>query len=495
MRTPDLQPSTFNFQLWSVIAIRIVIGWHLAFTGIWALLTPGGYSWAGPLHCAHWILGGALRSLAVSGLMPAMDIAIAALLVIAGVMLMFGWRITWAAIIGGLFLGLQYLINPPHFGHTGTSHVMFIDRNVVELAMLAFVAIASRKVLQPPTTNHQPPTTDSTLSRRDVIIGLTSTAALAGASIESKVLRGEPVIRLTGPEVKPFDPSVDLAGLTHPMTAYGKIGNVNLSRMILGGNVIGGWAHGRDMRYYDKMVKAYHTDERVFRTFRMAEAAGVNTILTNPALMRVINRYWREEGGKIQFISDCGYAGGDLITGARVSIENGASMVYTHGGVADSWAVNGKWDKFREYLDTVRKFGQPTGIGCHRLETVKGCAERGILPDFWMKTVHRVDYPTAHLGEDKKRPENGLGVQDNRFVDTDRQTVFDYMATRPEPWIAFKILGAGIEHPRDAFPTVYKGGADFTCVGMYDYQLVEDVNIANQVFENGLPKRQRPWHG
>ena len=91
-----------------------------------------------------------------------------------------------------------------------------------------------------------------------------------------------------------------------------------------------------------------------------------------------------------------------------------------------------------------------------------------------------------------------MGRCDNRFVDHDRQEVFDYMNNRPEPWIAFKVLGAGIEHPRDAFPISYTGGADFICCGMYDYQVVEDVNIANKYFEKdfpNLPKRRRPWHG
>jgi hypothetical protein len=30
--------------------------------------------------------------------------------------------------------------------------------------------------------------------------------------------------------------------------------------MVLGGNLIGGWAHARDLIYVDKLVKAYHTD-------------------------------------------------------------------------------------------------------------------------------------------------------------------------------------------------------------------------------------------
>ena len=333
------------------------------------------------------------------------------------------------------------------------------------------------------------------VNRRELLFGGASLLALGGAAAYTKVMRSKPTIRTTGPEISAFLPERDLAGLEHPMTAYAKIGGVELSRLILGGNMIGGWAHCRDMRFYDKLVKAYFADERIFRNFRIAESCGVNTILTNPALMRVINRYWREEGGRIKFISDCGYKGG-VVKGAIASVENGASMVYFHGGIADNTAIVKKdWKPFREYLDESRKLGVPVGIGCHTLKTVKFCVEHDCLPDFWMKTVHRFDYPTAHLCEDKRQSPIGIGACDNRFVDTDRQEVFDYMATRPEPWIAFKVLGAGIEHPKGAFPVSYDGGADFICCGMYDYQVVDDVNITNEYFAKGLPKRRREWHG
>ena len=208
-----------------------------------------------------------------------------------------------------------------------------------------------------------------TVNRRDMILGGASLLALGGAAAYTKAMRAKPTVRETGPAISAFLPERDLAGLGHPMTAYAKIGGVELSRLILGGNMIGGWAHCRDMRFYDRLVKAYFADERVFRNFRIAEACGVNTILTNPALMRVINRYWREEGGKIKFISDCGYKGG-VIKGAIASVENGASMVYFHGGHADSHACKGEWKAFREYLDESRKLGVPVGIGCHRLATV-----------------------------------------------------------------------------------------------------------------------------
>ena len=170
------------------------------------------------------------------------------------------------------------------------------------------------------------------VSRRDLLTGGASLLALGGAAAYTKAMRAKPTVREAGPAISAFLPERDLAGLGHPMTAYAKIGGVELSRLILGGNMIGGWAHCRDMRFYDRLVKAYFADERVFRNFRIAEACGVNTILTNPALMRVINRYWREEGGKIKFISDCGYKGG--VMRARGNGRRSASISTSPG----SWA-------------------------------------------------------------------------------------------------------------------------------------------------------------
>ena len=82
----------------------------------------------------------------------------------------------------------------------------------------------------------------------------------------------------------------------------GKIKDIEVSRIICGGNLIGGWAHSRDLMYVSTLVKAYHTEEKVFETLELAEENGINTILTNPVSDRVINRYWNERGGKIQWI-------------------------------------------------------------------------------------------------------------------------------------------------------------------------------------------------
>ena len=58
----------------------------------------------------------------------------------------------------------------------------------------------------------------------------------------------------------------------------GRIGNVKISRLILGGNLIGGAAHSRDLIYTSQLIRNYFTDEKILETWQIAEEAGINTM-------------------------------------------------------------------------------------------------------------------------------------------------------------------------------------------------------------------------
>lgn len=270
-----------------------------------------------------------------------------------------------------------------------------------------------------------------------------------------------------------------LATLKKPVPR-GKIGNLEVSRLILGGNLIGGWAHSRDLIYVSELIKRYHTKERVFKTFWMAEECGINTFMGNPVLYPMMAEYFSEAGGEIQFISDCG-GSRSMLDNMQEAIDNGCAACYIHGGMADSLVASSQYDEIARAFEVVRKNGIPVGLGAHQLSTVQGAVEHGIIPDFWMKTYHHGNYWSA------KNPSE----HDNIFCH-DPEAVREFMAARTEPWIAFKVLAAGAIEPADGFRYAYEGGADFVCVGMYDFQLTNDSNICVDILESSLD-RQRAW--
>ncbi len=130
--------------VWTLL--RFALGWHLAYLGVWALTSVWDYSWVGCFRCAHWIFGDFLRAVGNSGAMDVVDLCLAWGLLIAGILLMLGRGARIGAVFGIIYLLLIYVLNPPHFGHTGESHFMYIDRNLIEVLMLLLVLFDRRKV-------------------------------------------------------------------------------------------------------------------------------------------------------------------------------------------------------------------------------------------------------------------------------------------------------------------------------------------------------------
>ncbi len=314
-------------------------------------------------------------------------------------------------------------------------------------------------------------------------------AAVLGGSFEEKVLSAEIKSDKAEATNAPLPDALNLP--------KGKIKNLEISRVICGGNLIGGWAHSRDLIYVSPLVKAYHTDEKVFETFRLAERRGVNTVLTNPASDRAINGYWKS-GGKIQWISDCATA--NMKDGIKRSVDNGAHAVYLQGGWCDKLVKDGDLGEIEKTLSFMQSQKVPCGLGAHCLETVRECVLAQFEPDFWVKTLHPDNYWSATPSQNRRIFDEVNGnnkehelAHDNMWCIDAKETI-DYMASLKKPWIAFKTLAAGAIHPRRAFQWCFESGADFICVGMFDFQVVENTAIADQalkvVAKNG---RSRPW--
>ena len=281
----------------------------------------------------------------------------------------------------------------------------------------------------------------------------------------------------------------------------GKIGNLSLGRLISGSNLISMNMHARDLGYVRELAAHYNSEERVFMTMKLCEEYGANSIVLKNHNFRQfrLSKYWDEWGGKMKWLADVITT--DINNYERLLVEHlelGASGAYLWGGASDIWYYQKKQKNIIRAFEIMKKYDIAVGICAHRLGPIMFCEKEGIAPDFYMKTLHHDRYWSAHPKDNRRFMEmyekdspNHSEYHDNMFCHNHEETVA-FMQNVKVPWIAFKVLAAGAIGAREGIEYAFASGADFICLGMFDFQVKQDVEITQKAIAKSK-NRKRPW--
>ncbi|MBN1671667.1 MAG: hypothetical protein JXR37_11565 [Kiritimatiellae bacterium] len=237
------------------------------------------------------------------------------------------------------------------------------------------------------------------------------------------------------------------------------IGNLSVSRFIIGGNPFSGIAHQGAER--DSEMAHYYTTARIKEAYRKAEEAGVNTHIgrSDRHIIHTLMEYW-DEGGTIQWIAQTCPSEGTIAQGIEKALKGGASACFIHGGVMDHYHANNRLGEIPREIERIKAAGIAAGVAMHNPD-VMVWAEANLDVDFYMCSYYRA-------GARRKDPAYHPGATEY-FLPEDRAAMVRAIHSTARPVIHYKIMAAGRDEPKRAFEFVARNmrPIDATCVGIY----------------------------
>ena len=443
--------------------LRIMVGWHFLYEGVWKLMQNGQWSCLSYLDGAQGPLAGLFKWMASQGWLVAMgDYAVMGGLTLIGLSLITGVLARVASVFAILLMAMFYAAQPPEPFATAMSgadgRFFLLERNLIEsAALLAIVLIPSWKGWL-----------------RSFLPGVAVLALFGGLTFSHYRAGGfKKAEAVTSATVKVHEFTA-LTALKAKLSETVKIGDVEVSRLALGGDLMAGHAHARDLIWPDVFMRRYHNGGALERTIRYAVRCGINSIFAEREFMDAVRRSAEEVGGRMAYFVDCATA--EDVAAAKAG---GAAGVYLRPEQTDALVKKNDRAALEALFKALKMAGLPVGVGAEDVASVKFCVERGLVPDFWVLAFHSLAYPAAELGP-------GF----NNLWCVDPEGTAAYMKSRPEPWVSIRGLAGGGIQPYDACKFAYGRGVGAVALNLLDFQVVEAVNAAMKALDKLPPEKK-----
>ena len=215
-----------------------------------------------------------------------------------------------------------------------------------------------------------------------------------------------------------------------------KLGGTDVSRLIMGGNIISGTSHVSPEM--DREMQEFYTMPRIQEAFDTCLRNGINTVQMRADIhiIRALMEH-RLNGGKLNWIAQTAPEYRSLENNVRMAAKIGPIAIYHHGSVVDNLYQNGEIEEIKSQLKTLRLLGVPVGMCTHIPEVLLRAEEEDWGADWYMACVYNV-MKKGHVSSSI----TGKFMNDETYDEEDRMLMFDAIRKVEKPCLAFKILGA-----------------------------------------------------
>ena len=140
MRKFDSSAINDKCQLYGLVTLRVLIGWHFLYEGISKLINPY-WSSAAYLLDSKWIFSGLAKTIVANPtLLSISDHVNMWGLTLVGVALVLGLFSKYGSIAGMVFISLYYLFAPPllglEYGRPNEGSYLIVNKNIIEACAL-----------------------------------------------------------------------------------------------------------------------------------------------------------------------------------------------------------------------------------------------------------------------------------------------------------------------------------------------------------------------